>query len=159
MQQTLDPYRVFGERLPDAVYLDRPGAYLIAEQNGRIAVIQTPKGSFLPGGGLENGECDEACIRREILEEVGCTALIEAFLCAAETYTTHDKLGPFHPIQYYYSGRLGDKICEPQEQDHELLFLPPEKALGKLFPEMQNWAVEEYLRKKNGTIYNHPDRP
>lgn len=147
-----DFYRFFGEQLPGKKYIDRPGAYLIAARDGRIAVIQTPKGLFLPGGGLENGECDEVCIRREIMEEVGCAAQIEAFLCAAETYTVHDKLGPFHPIQYYYSGRLGDKIREPQEQDHELLFLPPEQALGKLFSEMQNWAVEEYLRKKNGII-------
>ena len=138
-------YRAFGKQLPGKTYLDRPGAYLIASQDGKLAVIQTPKGFFLPGGGTESDESDAECIRREVLEETGCKAEVCAFLCAAESYSAHETLGFFHPIQFYYTGRIGDSIREPNEPDHRLLWLPPEDVRGKLFPELQNWAIEAYL--------------
>ena len=139
--------RSFGRRLPDKTSLDRPGAYLIAVQNGMIAVIQTPKGLFLPGGGTESCESDVDCIRREVLEETGSEAEVGAFLCAAESYSEHETLGFFHPIQFYYTGRIGKRIREPNESDHRIFWLPPEDVRGKLFPEMQNWAIRAYLEK------------
>ena len=139
--------RSFGRRFPGRTYLDRPGVYLIAARDGKLAVIQTPKGLFLPGGGIECGKSDADCIRREILEETGCEAEVGAFLCAAESYTTHNILGAFHPIQFYYTGRIGKCIREPSAPEHKLLWQPPENVRGKLFPEMQNWAIEAYLEK------------
>ena len=147
-----DFYRSFGEHLPDKKYIDRPGAYLIAAEHGKIAVIQTGKGLFLPGGGIECGESDAECIRREVLEETGFTAEVGAFLCSAESYTMHDILGAFHPIQFYYIGRIVNRIREPKEADHRLLWLLPEEVRDNLYPEMQNWAVEAYLEKHNGTL-------
>ena len=143
--------RSFGKRLTGKTYLDRPGAYLIAVQDGKLAVIQTPKGLFLPGGGTESCESDVDCIRREMIEETGLEAEIGGFLCAAEGYTMHEKLGLFHPIHYYYYGRIGDKICKPKEKGHNVLFLSPEQVRTKLYSEMQNWAVEAYIEKQNGT--------
>ncbi len=41
-------------KMPGQVYVPRPGAYcLIFDSQGRIAVMQTPRGCFLPGGGTE----------------------------------------------------------------------------------------------------------
>ncbi len=116
-------------------------------QDGKLAVIQTPKGLFLPGGGTESCESDVDCIRREVLEETGSEAEVGAFLCAAESYSEHETLGFFHPIQFYYTGRIGKRIREPNESDHRIFWLPPEDVRGKLFPEMQNWAIRAYLEK------------
>lgn len=140
------PHRVFGARQPVLAYFDRPGAYLIAVRGGKVAVIQTKKGLFLPGGGLDAAESDKACIMREALEETGCTAAVGAFLCSAETYTVHEKNGPFHPIQSYYTGALGEQTCAPSEPGRRLLWLPPAEACGRLCPEMQNWALDVFLR-------------
>lgn len=142
-----DFYRFFGEQLPDKKYIDRPGAYLIAAEYGKIAVILTGKGLFLPCGGTESSESDADCIRRELLEETGCEAEVGAFLCVAESYSEHETLGFFHPIQFYYTGRIGKCIREPSAPEHKLLWQPPENVRGKLFPEMQNWAIEAYLEK------------
>lgn len=59
-------HKVFGVK-ENVKYLDRKGAYLIPFQNNQVGVVKTPKGYFLLGGGLEKGEYDTDCIKRECL--------------------------------------------------------------------------------------------
>lgn len=97
---------IFGEKQAGASYRTRPGAYLIAVSGAQIASIRTPKGFFLPGGGVEPGETHEACILRECLEETGFLVQVGELLGSAESYLMHEKIGAFHPVQHYYAGRL-----------------------------------------------------
>lgn len=98
-------HRIFG--INEGVeYVHRKGAYLIPVKNDCIGVVQTPKGYFLPGGGIDNGETDALCIRRECMEETGYFALIKKKICSAESYVRHPVIGYFHPIQTYYLGEL-----------------------------------------------------
>ena len=48
----------FGTPLTGMTYVDRPGAYafLRSPDRSRLAVIATPHGLFLPGGGLDPGD-------------------------------------------------------------------------------------------------------
>ena len=91
-------HKFFGER-ENVCYVDRKGAYLIAIHDGKAAVIKTPKGYFLLGGGIENNETDEDCIMRECLEETGSAVKILKKICSAEAYVRHPQIGYFHPIQ------------------------------------------------------------
>lgn len=76
----------------------REGAYFIPGNNGKIGVIKTYKGYFLLGG-LDKNETDEKCIKRECLEEAaGYTIVIKEKICSTEVFTTHSRLGYFHPI-------------------------------------------------------------
>jgi 8-oxo-dGTP diphosphatase len=134
--------KIFGIK-ENADYLHREGAYLIPYQNNQIGVVKTPKGYFFLGGGLENGENHFDCLKRECLEETGYSIRIERKLCSAETYTKHPTIGYFHPIQTYYLGTLLDKQAEPTETDHVLHWFPYEELKGKMFVEMQNWALEQ----------------
>ncbi|MCH5198504.1 MAG: NUDIX domain-containing protein [Oscillospiraceae bacterium] len=138
------PHKVLGERDEALTYISRSGAYLIPVCDGKIAVVQTEKGLFLLGGGYEEGESDAECIQREVLEEAGLASTPGSFLCSAESYTSHYILGAFHPIQSYYAGTLGEKICEPKETDHKLIWLSPEELKGRLYADLQNWAIEVY---------------
>lgn len=61
-------HKIFGEK-ENVKYIDREGAYLNLIKNDSISVIQTSKGYFLLGGGLENGESHIGCIKRECIEE------------------------------------------------------------------------------------------
>ena len=51
-------HKIFGEK-ENIEYYTRKGAYLIAVNDGKIAVVKTEKGLFLPGGGTEENETDE----------------------------------------------------------------------------------------------------
>lgn len=116
-------------------------------KDDKIAVVKTPKGLFPLGGGLETGETDEACIRRECLEEAGVTVTVGEKIGSAETFTTHPRLGPFHPIQTYYAGEILKQVQAPLEKDHTLLICSFRELDGKLFAEMQNWALREFWKK------------
>lgn len=144
-------HKVFGVK-EKAEYIDRKGAYLIPVHNNKIGVIKTDKGYFLLGGGLDKNESHEDCIKRECIEETGYTVAIKEKICSAETYTTHPKLGYFHPVQSYYVGELKERVSEPIETDHTLIWFKYEEIKGKMFAEMQNWALEQVWNNDMETI-------
>ena len=135
-------HRIFGIK-EKAEYLDREGAYLIPCCNNQVGVIQTPKGYFFLGGGLENRETHMDCIKRECLEEAGYLSFVGEKLCSAEAYMKHPTIGYFHPIQTYYLGTLFERESIPTETDHRLCWIEYERLKGKMFLEMQNWALEQ----------------
>ena len=102
-------HKIFGKK-QSAIYLERRGAYIIPIKGEEVGVVETPKGLFLLGGGIDNGETDDQCIIRECIEEVGYRVEINERVCSAETYYEHPKIGFFHPIQVYYSGKLVEKV-------------------------------------------------
>jgi len=147
--------KTFGEKDPRLNYYTRPGAYLIAFEANCIILVETPKGYFLPGGGLEADETHEECIRRECLEEMGCTVKIHGKLAEAEMYTIHPNIGLFHPVQYYYTGVLLEPVTESVEPDHRMVRIPKEvfepghpayaEQAGKFAVPCQLWAVQKAL--------------
>lgn len=141
-------HRVFGIK-EDEPYVDRKGAYLIAIQGNKVAVVRTEKGYFLLGGRIEQGECDEDCIIRECLEETGYSVTINEFLCSAETYTKHPNIGFFHPIQNYYYGEIMEQIQNPKETDHFFEWVDYNVVKDNMFVEMQNWALKICWAKIN----------
>lgn len=156
--------RVFGTRIEHADYYHRPGAYVIPYKDGRIAVAKMPKGYFLLGGGKEKAaagssglEDDLTCIRRECLEEIGMTVRVGSRICSAETFCEIPECGYFHPIQVYYEGELLEKIQEPEEPDHQLVWLAPEEAERRLFVEQQRWAVRMYTERLRREQVPMPD--
>lgn len=137
-------HKVFGTK-EETVYLDREGAYLIPTKGTLVGVVRTPKGYFLLGGGLENGESHISCILREVLEETGYTAQVDRQICSAESYGLHPTLGYFHPIQTYYAGHLLEQVSTPVESDHTFHWVEYARLKGNLFVKMQNWALEQLM--------------
>jgi 8-oxo-dGTP diphosphatase len=142
-------HKIFGER-QTGFYHDRKGAYLIPIEGTKVAVIKTSKGFFFLGGGIDEGETEPDCIRRECLEEIGYTVAVGEFLCSGETYTVHPRLGLFHPIQSYYLGSLAAQVQKPLEPDHVFLWADYQELKGNLFSPMQNWALEEAWKRTHG---------
>lgn len=90
-------------------YLDRKGAYLVPIRGEKVGVVETAKGYFLLGGGIEGEETDNQCIIRECIEETGYQV----------------------------------EIKEPMELDHMFRWVEYETIKGKMYLEMQNWAIEQ----------------
>ncbi len=62
---------------------------LVHDAHGRLLVVQEPDGYWeLPGGGWEHGETLEACLARELAEELG------AELRGVDLTTVHPCVGP-----------------------------------------------------------------
>ena len=137
-------HKIFGNK-QELEYTDRQGAYLIPVQDGKVAVVQVPKGYFLLGGGLHGNESHSECINRECIEEAGIAVKIGERVCSAESFGVHPQIGPFHPIQTYYVGEVLGRVTVPCESDHTLVWLDISTIKGKLYLEMQNWALEQYI--------------
>src|SRR5690348_13531588 len=74
----------FGSHVVGADYIIRPGGYaVVSNETGEIAVVRTPKGYFLPGGGQEPAETLEQAAVRETLEECGLQVEITGSLGTA----------------------------------------------------------------------------
>ena len=139
-------HKVFGVK-EKAEYTDREGAYLIPVRCDKVGIVRTPKGYFFVGGGIESGEPHIRCIERECAEEAGYKVLVKAEVCSAETYCFHNEIGFFHPIQTYYTGEMLSKVSVPTEKDNEFLLVKYSDVKGKMYWEMQNWALENFFEK------------
>lgn len=144
--------RTFGTRKKEASYYNRPGAYLLSERDGKLALVRTHKGHFLIGGGKLPEEELEDCLQRECREEIGCPVRVKRFLGTAEAYMYYDKFGDFHPIQYYYEGEILPRAYTPIETDHTFEWVPLKQAAGCMFLELQAWVVEQYVQRLSKLI-------
>lgn len=135
-------HKIFGKKL-NTKYFDRPGAYMVPVNDDKIAVVKTPKGYFFIGGGLEEGETAAGCISRECTEEIGYSVDVGVKVCSAESYTYHKRIGYFHPVQTYYTGNLvKQEKAFTVEKDHTLMWIGYNELKGKMYSEMQNWALD-----------------
>ncbi|GAA0069549.1 hypothetical protein UT300003_10720 [Clostridium sardiniense] len=145
----------FGEKVEGIEYKDRVGAYAIIFDNAdRVLVVKTSTGYFLLGGGIENNETHEECIKREALEEGGIYIIVKEFICKGDKYHWSDTLEYYmHGIGYFYIAEMIDKVCEKVEEDHELVWLKIDDCYKKLFLEHQVFAV--YQAKVITTLRNY----
>lgn len=143
--------RIFESRKPDIDYGKRICAYLIAFDNeGRIPVVSVPRGYFLLGGGVEEGESHMDAIKRECIEEVGRDAYVGDIVCMAERFHYMARFKrEMQVVAYFYKGELLDKIAEPSEQNHDLVWLTPDECISQLFLVHQRWAVKCVLNDVN----------
>ena len=138
-------FLTLGKPIEGVSYYNRIGAYLICIENNKLAVVRDPKGYFLPGGGIDDRESLEECVKRECLEETGYFVYVDKHICSAEAFLLHPNVGYFHPIQHYYSGRLIEKVCEPTEDDHTFEWISVDDIESKMYLEIQGQAVKYYM--------------
>lgn len=92
---------------------------------------------------MEPGKSEAECIRREALEETGYAVTVGEKVCSSEGYTTTRQTGePIHPIQHIYLIELGERVAQPQEDDHILTWVPVEEFCRSTYLEYQSWSME-----------------
>jgi 8-oxo-dGTP diphosphatase len=139
---------VFGARIAGCTYVHRPSAYaLVRNPAGEWAVVRTPNGCFLPGGGMERDETPQQTVEREAREECGFVLETRAPQASAiqYMYSTEEKKY-FAKTCEFVEAEVIDMVS-PQEHDHELVWMGLNQALASLSHESHRWALNRLSRR------------
>ena len=132
----------FGQRVEGENYQWRPGAYaIVLDDRQRVAVMQIPRGYFLPGGGVEANESPQDVLAREIREECGRRVRIIEEVGVAMQLVGAPGEGYFAKHCVFYRAAFEGSVEPPSEPDHQLVWLTPDEACRKLNHASQSWAV------------------
>jgi 8-oxo-dGTP diphosphatase len=137
----------FGTAIHGIDYLERPGVYALAIRDGRLLVVETDAGYFLPGGGIDAGEAPEDALRRELLEEAGLQAggLVEAG--RARQYVIDSVTGVgYNKIETFFRVTTVEVVALPVEPDHIARWVSIADALAGLREPAQAWAVRQEIQ-------------
>ena len=139
----------FGERSAHATWVPRPGAYsLIEAADGRIALVRTHEGLFLPGGGIEAGETAAEAACREALEECGLAIEPKDWRVCARRYaysTPEDK--HFEKRCTFIAAIQVGPAGTPLERGHELVWAEPAEATARISDDSHAWAVAQWQQR------------
>ena len=138
---------VFGQPQPGIQYTDRPGAYgILLNEDRWVALVKTPNGRFLPGGGLEGKETPEQALHREIFEEVGIRILSSQAIgeAAQYVYSRFYKQG-FRKHGYFYTCTWELVPGSTPQADHSLEWFKSENVLEAMSLDFQKWMIKKSL--------------
>ena len=147
MTDHLDAILQFGTKKPGLVYTPRPTVNaVILDQQGRVACVDTGRGYFLLGGGIDDGESDVEALAREVAEEVGRTVTIGEVIGKANEYVYAAQEGvSVNKNIVFYRAELGagspDVSCE-----YTLEWLPVSEFAAKANHQSHVWAVQTAVK-------------
>ena len=145
----------FGDPDPGRTYRDRPAAFGIALQDGRIALVRVEKEGHpawldLPGGALDPGETDAEALVREFGEETGLKVEAREAFARADQFFVNTEGEAFNNRAVFRRVRVKAQAPELKiEDDHTLVWLDPHEALARLRHDAHAWAVAAWLRSKD----------
>jgi 8-oxo-dGTP diphosphatase len=126
--------------VPGARYQPRPSAYaVIRDGSGAVAVVFTPEGVFLPGGGIDPGETPAQAVAREGQEECGFALRVLEELGRAVQLV--EKEGRFLEKESVFFRAEVVGSAQQTELDHRTEWLQPEEAAAVLTYESHRRAV------------------
>src|ERR1044071_9075190 len=111
----------FREKVAGTDYILRPGGYIVARNSrGEIAVVSTPRGFFLPGGGQDGTETPAQAAVREAAEECGLLVKLTGSLGTADELVFDASEGKYYRKRsVFFSAELVGRV-EGGEDDHRL---------------------------------------
>jgi 8-oxo-dGTP diphosphatase len=142
---------IFGERSESVRYTLRPGAYVLLEDGrGQLALVRTPQGVFLPGGGIEANETPQQAATREVLEECGLVVRVGHWETWAVQFCYSESEKIYFEKRCTFIDAVVESVASKTEADHELLWVASATAPELMTHESQRWAIEVWRSRTAG---------
>ncbi len=140
-----------GEKLKDKEYEERRTSYgLIFNEKDEIAVAYIEKYNMynLIGGKIEEGENSKEALIRETKEEIGYSLKDIKYIDNLGCYYYFELMDKYElGIMDFYKAKIDKKICNPIEEDHELIWIKPEEIADKMYFEYHRYFIRKYLKE------------
>lgn len=126
-------------------YTKRKGAYVIVKQdNDKIIIASEDNKYFLIGGGIEPEESEEEALKREVIEETGCTLKNIKYFDTVKSYEYSENYGYMEIIATVYTAEFDKKISDKIEKN-EIIICNPKEYEDKLYHEYQRYVLKKYI--------------
>jgi 8-oxo-dGTP diphosphatase len=113
--------------IPDNFYRVSIKGLILDESRKKFLVVREDNGYWeLPGGGLDYGESPEACLKREIHEEMGL--VVVEIRPTPSYYLIGKNMNDNHSINIVYEIKVKDLNFTPSEECQEIKFILPEEV-------------------------------
>jgi 8-oxo-dGTP diphosphatase len=135
-----------GEKFDDCKFDFRETCFGMCEKDGKMLLVKQNGDFSFIGGGIEENETHEECLKREFIEESGYEILdvkpfvtIDCFWLAAGKW-------PMESLAHYDIVKVGNKICEPTEAGHEPQIVGIDEVFNLLSLPYHKKALECFLK-------------
>lgn len=144
----------FGDAGSEVNYRRRPTAFGVVERDGLIACVRVERGEAsyfdLPGGAVDGEETEAEALVREFVEETGLTVTPGVrFAEAGQTFRKSDGTPVDNVGGFWTASVVAHDPSTKVEDDHELVWLEPTRAVAELRHDAHAWAVAKWLRGRH----------
>ena len=115
-------------------------------------MVKNGNDNFYLGGGIEKNETELEALKRELIEESGYTITNIQEFDSVGSFIFAEEHGYLEVIANVYIAEFDEKVTEPIEKDHVVLWVNAEDYVGKMCREWQEYILKEFIRRFRNQI-------